>query len=455
MSLNEAPGARKKEEIFQGSQTLDRVLADKRKRYLFSRLLNTDPKDQELVRGIYEKYQKQKNEKNEKKEQYTDEQRTFLNDRLAEFRQRMVLAEEARMIFSPKEIARTAKGHEPLREIMSLNTKSPELLQEYLSIMAMENPASLRQILDVKRQINEKRRSASYQWHDAQIQNILNRFNLSREDFDAMHNITDEDARRAHFRQLAAEKAGRLKKAIDFGLGFVKKSHESAAVDQAYDQLNDLERNALAQQIEDSQREIAEVIVPLLKGDDEVMHTIEFVRFREDDDNEGGVGNERKWGGAAKDILRALATETGTFASQEVRWAGGIADAILKASTGLSFESGPHKGGGGEKREKKESKEKEKEAPHEVEHFDKPSELYEAFFKQIKDKKDKEAQILLKENLTNDPKSDEESKDIYSQVEKIMRKKKDGWQDKVKLILRVYLLGETEEEAEKVIEAGN
>lgn len=408
MKMHEAPGAREKDEVLRSNQTLDRVLTDKRKRYFFSRFLNADPKDQEIVKDIYEKYQK--------KEKYTDEQTTFLNDRLAEFRQRMVLVEEARMIFGPKELAQTAKGYEPLREIMALNARSPELLQEYLAIMAMENPASLRQILDVKRQINEKRRSGSYRWYDTRIQNILDRFNLSREDLDAVHSISDEGARKEHFRQLAAEKAGVLKKAIDF----VSKHQGDAAVDQAYAELGDLERNALAQQIEDHQREIAEVIEPLLRGDDEVMKTIQFVRFRED--GEGEAGDEGRWGQAAKEILRVFGKGAGEFAGQELEWAGSIANALFEGATGIRSGSGPHTGAEGAKK-KKDSAEKEKEVPRE-EYYEDPEDLIHHASKRVGGGDLEGAAGLLKYNLVDHDSATRKSKRFYkTKLESLIKQK--------------------------------
>ncbi|MBI2030028.1 hypothetical protein HYT05_00210 [Candidatus Kaiserbacteria bacterium] len=251
---------------------------------------------------------------------------------------------------------------------------------------------------------------------------------------------------------MISEKAKGLQKAIDY----VRGRYSPGAVEGAYETLDQLQKDALVQEIEEQQRAIAGVIDPIVRGDEAFIK--ELIYFRSGEEKEGNIGETQgSWKQVGKETLRFLSTEAGKFAEQEAKWAGGIMDAVLKASTGLSFAEGSLKGGSGEKKEKKESKEKqkEKEDAQEVEHFDKPSELYEAFFKRIKDKKDKEAEILLKENLTNDPRSDEESRDIFSQVEKIMRKKKDGWQDKVKLILRVYLLGETEEEAEEAIESGN
>lgn len=444
MKMNEAPGARKKDEIFRASQTLDRVLADKRKNLLFSRFLNAHPADKDEVKDIYEKHKAE--------EAFTDDQIKLLNERLAQFRERMVLVEEARMLFGPKEIAQVAKGYEPLRELMSLNAKSPEMLQEYLAVMAMEKPDELRRMLDIKREINTKRRSAAHQLNDKMTDKILKRYKLSREDIDTVRDIADEGERKERFRELISEKAKGLQKALDY----VRGRYSPNAIEGAYETLDQLQKDALVQEIEDQQRAIAGVIDPIVRGDEKFIEALIYFRSREKDEESSGE-THGSWNHATKEIIRALGAEAGKFAEQEARWAGGIMDAVLKASTGLSFESGPHKGGGGEKKEKKEGKEKqkEKEETQDVEHFDKPSELYEAFFKRIKDKKDKEAEILLKENLTNDPKADEESRDIFSQVEKIMRKKKDGWQDKVKLILRVYLLGETEEEAEEAIKSGN
>lgn len=437
MTLNEAPGARKKEEIFRANQTLDRVLSDKRKNRLFSRFLNSHPGDKVVVDEIYEKHKA--------KETFTDEQIKLLNERLAQFRERMVMVEEARMLFGPKEIAQTTKGYEPLRELMSLNTRSPELLQEYLAVMAMEKPDELRRILDIKREINRKRHSPAHQLNDKMTDKILKRYKLSREDLDIVRDIADEGERKERFRELISEKAKGLQKAIDY----VRGRYSSGAVEGAYDTLDQLQKDVLVQEIEAHQRAIAGVIDPIVRGDETFIKALIYFRSGEtkEGDTEETYGS---WKQVTKEILHALGTEAGKFAVQEGKWAGGIMDALFKAGTGFSFGSGPHTGGGGEKKEKKE-----KEAPPEhIEHFDRPSDLYEAFFKRIKDKKDKEAETLLKENLTNDPKTDGESRDIFSQVEKIMRKKKDGWENKVKLILRVYLLGETEEEAEEAVEAG-
>ncbi len=437
MSLNEAPGARKKEEIFRASQTLDRVLSDKRKNFLFSRFLNSHPADKDEVKDIYEKH--------EAKEAFTEEQIKLLNERLVQFRERMVLVEEARMLFGPKEIAQTAKGHEPLREIMSLNTKSPEMLQEYLAVMAMEKPDELRRMLDIKREINTKRRSAAHQLNDKMTDKILKRYKLSREDLDMVRDIADEGERKARFRELISEKAKGLQKALDY----VRGRYSPNAVEGAYETLDQLQKDALVQEIEEQQRAIAGVIDPIVRGDQKFIEALIYFRSGEKDE-EGSEETRGSWNQATKEIVRALGAEAGKFAEQEAKWAGGIMDAVLKASTGFSFESGPNKGGGGGKKEKKEGKEKEKEALHEEEYYADPEELIHHASKRVSSGDFDGAASLLKYNLVDHDSATRESKKFYkTKLEGLIKRKEMEAMQKVIRRVEKFLQPDSEEEEEE------
>ena len=141
-------------------------MSNETKRKLFWKLLDSRPEDKKIADDIYDRFYgvEEESEPGKKPNRtppkpFTTEQMAFLGTRLHEFADRMAFAEEAQKLLNPKEIKRIASGHDLLHTILKMNASAAEMMQEHLTVLAMEKPDVLREMMAAKREIDEKKKS--------------------------------------------------------------------------------------------------------------------------------------------------------------------------------------------------------------------------------------------------------------------------------------------------------
>jgi len=430
-------------EASRAPQALHEVLTNPRMRGLFTRYLNTLQNDTEIVRDIFETHKANG--------QYTQEQITFLNDHFPKFKEHFLLAEEVRYMFDTKEIEQAAKNHEPLRELLALNNGSPQILKRYMEVMAMERPEELRAILDLKRSVNEKRRSIRYKAHERMTQTILKRFKLSNTDFEELKNISNERERRQRFRELVQERVDGLQKAV----GWLRGTHTERGIEHAFDTLNQFEKDEVKREIGEHLHAVADVLNGFVRGDHEFMEAIQYARIpgegREDEGAPEELSDDERWKKNMQRIILGARDLIGDYIKGEASWAWGIASALLTEATGIYNSPNRQET---KRNSKKEPKEKsaeeigrEEEKRLEKERFKNPQELYDAVGRQLRENNKKGAWKLVDEYLGLHITRKNDLKRIKSEIEGILIKQKGSSEDALQKLSEALGLFQEERES--------
>lgn len=343
-----------REKVSQEFKTLDRILSDKWKRLFFKRFLHLNPEGDTMVQEIADRY--------EAKEAFTTEQITFLNRRLVQFQERMVLAEEAKLLFSDEEFTDAAAGHEFLQGVLALNTHATRILRMYLGVIAVENPGELRRIMDLQRTINEKKKAAQGSASDSPIQ-----MDLLREIGEHQHAIADTI------------------------MSIVSRDDE---VMRAFAYTRFKEQKEKKKQKEDHKEEEAPVVP---------------------------AKNEEQWKDATKEVLRAFGKETKDFVGGEAEWLGDIATALFGSATGISIgrHHQPHKSTEERKEKKPKSEHIDEYSYLKDERYKDPEEMLRAFTKLLGEEDFDGARVLLARHFPRD----REARKVYSEISRSLKKK--------------------------------
>jgi hypothetical protein len=322
-------------------ETFDQIMADKKKRELFTALLRTySDGRQALADSVLNKYKK--------KEPFELNEIAFLEPCLYEFADRMALAEQVKGYFSTEEISRIGEGHDILYGILMQNAHAPELLRGQFARIAIEDPDRLHQIVALKQRVDELKKTERYQAFDRVSTKLLDRYHVSEEEYGVIQTIPDENEHKERLHALIRSKMGRFERAI----GFARGTYSKGATARMHDTLERFQKDDLVTEIDDMQRAIAEVLVPLLAKDKSFMLGLRDARSMKKSKPESAPKDGKSWQQAGKDALRATGEAAVDITKDQYGLWKGMLGAVFGEATGIKIESGGHAKNDNKKQEK-------------------------------------------------------------------------------------------------------